>query len=255
MQITIGLQDPKEFSSMPRLKLVQSGIQRYTSEQQTGTVKIRLPITPAILHRIRDYWLPRSADPDIKMLWAAMTICFFGFFRSGEITVPSINSFNPSVHLAWGDVSLDNALAPTMLRVHLKKSKTDQLKKGADIFIGKSDCLLCPVGAGVDYMSSRGANPGPFFKFANGQPLTKSKFTQYVREALQALGLPHNEFAGHSFRIGAATAAAQAGIKDSVIRTMGRWNSSAFLVYIRTPPTELAQFTRLLTTHRSTGRN
>ena len=24
-------------------------------------------------------------------------------------------------------------------------------------------------------MSSRGANPGPFFKFVNGQPLTKSK--------------------------------------------------------------------------------
>ena len=50
MQIAIGLQDPKEFSLMPRLKLVQSGIRRYTSEQQTGTVKIRLPINPAILY-------------------------------------------------------------------------------------------------------------------------------------------------------------------------------------------------------------
>ena len=72
-------------------------------------------------------------------------------------------------------MSLDSAMAPTMLRIHLKKSKMDQLQKGADIFIGKSDCLLCLVGAGVDYMSSCGANPGPFFKFANGQPLTKSR--------------------------------------------------------------------------------
>ena len=104
-------------------------------------------------------------------------------------------------------------------------------------------------------MSSRGANPGPFFKFANGQPLTRSKLTQYVREALQALGFLHKKFAGHSFRIRAATAAAQAGTEDSAIHTMGRWNSSAFLVYIRTPPTELAQFTRLLTAHQSTGRN
>ena len=46
------LTDPKEFSSMPRLKLVQSGIQRYTSQQHTNTVKIRLPITPTILQRI-----------------------------------------------------------------------------------------------------------------------------------------------------------------------------------------------------------
>ena len=41
MQIAIGLPDLKEFSSMPQLKLVQSGIQCYTSEQQTKTVKIR----------------------------------------------------------------------------------------------------------------------------------------------------------------------------------------------------------------------
>ena len=246
MQITIGLSDPKEFSSMPRLKLVQSGIQRYASEQQSRTVKIRLPITPAILHKIRNCWLSKSAQLDVKMLWAAMVICFFGFFRSGEITVPSVNSFNPSIHLAWGDVSIDNVAAPSVLKIHLKKSKTDQLKKGVDIYIGTSNCPLCPVRAGVDYMAVRGSAPGPFFQFSNGQPLTKSKFTQHVRDALQALGLPHNEFAGHSFRIGAATAAAQAGVEDSVIRTMGRWNSSAFLVYIRTPPTRLAEFTRIL---------
>ena len=32
MQISIGLPDPKEFTSMPRLRMVQSGIQRYVSE-------------------------------------------------------------------------------------------------------------------------------------------------------------------------------------------------------------------------------
>ena len=137
MQISIGLPDPKEFSSIPRLKLVQSGIQRHNCDQHTRTVKIRLPITPAILHKIRDYWLPKSTEPDIKMLWAAVVICFFGFFHSGEITVPSLNSFDPSSHLAWGDVSLDNVLDPTMLKVHLRKSKTDQLKKGVDVYIGK----------------------------------------------------------------------------------------------------------------------
>ena len=72
MQIAISLPDPKEVSSMPhdQLKLVQSGIQRYISEQHTKTVKIRLPITPTILHRIQEYcsWLPTSAEPDIKML-------------------------------------------------------------------------------------------------------------------------------------------------------------------------------------------
>ena len=77
MQIAIGLTDPKEFSSMPRLKLVQSGIQRYTSQQHTNTVKIRLPITPTILQRIRDYWLPKSEEPDIKNAVGSSCHMFF----------------------------------------------------------------------------------------------------------------------------------------------------------------------------------
>ena len=78
------------------------------------------------------------------MLWAAVVICFFGFFRSGEITVPSLNSFDPSSHLAWGDVSLDNVLDPTMLKVHLRKSKTDQLKKGSMFTLKRSMALCVP---------------------------------------------------------------------------------------------------------------
>ena len=62
------------------------------------------------------------------------------------------------------------------------------------------------------------------------------------------MSLPHNEFAVHSFRIGAATAGAnvQAGVEDLVICTVGQWNSSAFLLYIWTPPADLAQFTKML---------
>ena len=75
---------------------------------------------------------------------------------------------------------------------------------------------------------------------------TKAKFTQNVRAALQSAGLPYQNFAGHSFRIGAATTAAKAGIEDSTIRMIGRWSSAAFLAYIRTPQDQLAQFSGLL---------
>ena len=180
------------------------------------------------------------------MLWAAATLCFFGFFRSGEITIPTSNSYQPSIHLSWGDIAVDNHEAPTLVEVKLKRSKTDQLGKGARVFVGRTRCPVCPVAAILAYMASRGTNDGPFFKFQDGRPLTKPLFTRHIRFALQELGLPYQEFAGHSFRIGAATAAAKAGIEDSTIKTMGRWSSSSFLMYIRTPHEQLAQFSHTL---------
>jgi len=51
-------------------------------------------------------------------------------------------------------------------------------------------------------------------------PLTKPAFINKVRQVLQAISLLQKNFAGRSFRIGAATSAAQAGIEDSIIRKM-----------------------------------
>ena len=40
-------------------------------------------------------------------------------------------------------------------------------------------------------------------------------------------------YKGHSFRIGAASHAAERGMSDAQIRILGRWKSNAFLKYIR----------------------
>ena len=95
-------------------------------------------------------------------------------------------------------------------------------------------------------MVIRGSSHGAFFKFQDGQPLTKVKFTLHVRTALAAVGLPCDKFAGHSFRIGAATTATRAGIEDSKIRQLGCWNSLAYLGYVQTSREEPAQLSRTL---------
>ena len=109
-----------------------------------------------------------------------------------------------------------------------------------DVYVERTEDLLCPVSGVVAYMAARGPEEGCFFKFSDGKPLTKARFTHHIRLALEAVGLPYQHFAGHSFRIGAATTAAKVGMEDSMIRTMGRWNSTAFLAYIRTPQEQLA---------------
>ena len=180
---------------------------------------------------------------DTIMLWAAAVTCFLGFFRAGEICVPTADSFDYKTKklLAWGDISLYDQANPNCMKVHLKYSKTDQLGKGVDVFISKTGCFLYPIQATLAYMAVCGSDNGPYFRLTGDQPFIKPYFTRRIRETLKDTDLSVSHFVGHNFRIGATTTATSAGMEDSNIRTLGRWNSSAFLLYIRTRE-QLAMF-------------
>ena len=107
------------------------------------------------------------------------------------------------------------------------------------VVIGRSGNDLCPVSALLLYLARRGNKPGPLFIWKDGSPLSKSKFVTEVRRALSLANLPAASFAGHSFRIGAATTAATAGLEDSTIQTLGRWKSSSYLLYVCLEPCRL----------------
>ena len=253
-QIVRGFPEPREQSSLPRLWLLQNGVRRDRAESGRATPRPRLPITPPILRRMRAHLVTGSGSgpeqADGRMLWAASVACFFGFFRVGELTVPARTAFDPRVHLEWGDVTRDGGQPPAWVRIFLKRSKTDQFGRGVAVYVGTTGDELCPVTAILDYVTVRGMTPGPFFRFHDGAPLTKARFMTGVRAALAQAGIPCQQYSGHSFRIGAATAAAEAGVEDSTIQALGRWSSSAFLTYIRTSPTRLAQLSRTLTNGR-----
>ena len=67
------------------------------------------------------------------------------------------------------------------------------------------------------YAAVRGDSPGPLFKLPNGVPMTRPYFVGKVREVLADLGLSAQNYAGHSFQVGAATTAAMVGIEDLLI--------------------------------------
>ena len=177
------------------------------------------------------------------MLWAAATLCFFGFLRSGEITVPSDAAFDPSCHLTFQDISVDQVSDPQLLRVHLK---TDPFRKGVDVFVGRTSNELCPVAAMLAYLAVRTSKPGFLFQFADGRLLTKLRLVDELRKVLTAVGFNAKDYAGHSFRIGAATTASACGLNVSTIRMLGRWSSSAYLSYITSPRDKLAAYSSLL---------
>ena len=158
---------------------------------------------------------------------------FFSFLLSGEVMVPSAREYIPGGHLSEGDVTLDNVSAPTLVQVRIKASKTDPFRKGVVVYLGRTDKDLCPVGAVAAYLAVRGREPSPFFKFGKGTPLSRTALVSRMRTALGSSGVDASKYSGHSFRIGVATTAASAGIEDSLIKTLGRWESAAYLLYIR----------------------
>ena len=75
------------------------------------------------------------------------------------------------------------------------------------------------------------STPGPLFIFADGAPLSCGMLVAALTEALTLAGFDSSQYSGHSFHIGAATAAARVGLSDSLIQMLGRL---AFTAYIRT---------------------
>ena len=244
-QIALGFPDTAH-TAMPKLKLISNGIARAKASTPNLATTVRQPITPHILQQLKAHWSVQPIDHTKIMLWAACTMAFFGFFRMGELTIPSAAAFNPAIHLTPADVAIDKRENPSLIQVQLKASKTDQLRRGVSIFIGKTGDNICPVAAISAYLAVRGADGGPFFRFPTGEPLTKENFTKHVRAALTSCGFNPALYAGHSFRIGAATTAAERGIEDSTIKALGRWKSDAFQAYIKIPREKLAAMSKVL---------
>ena len=107
-------------------------------------------------------------------------------------------------------------------------------------YLGITGTELCPVAAIVNYLvlPRVNAKTTAVFGFSDGQPLTRTRFVMELRTALAKAGIDATKFAGHSFRIGAATTPATCGMPDSLIQTLGIWESMAYTLYIRTPPSE-----------------
>ena len=243
LHIAEGVPDP-QISKMARLEQILRGIK--LSQAKSGKRgKERLPISIDILATLKAAW-ESTATEDATMLWAAASLCFFGFFRAGELMLATEAGYDEGAHLSFQDISVDSLTNPQHLQVRLKSSKTDPFRTGVDVFVGRTNSSLCPVAAVLAYLARRGPRPGPLFFFANGKPLTRPRFVTEVKQALAQAGVDSSGYSGHSFRSGAATTAAQRGIGDATIKMLGRWKSNAYQLYVKTPRQQLAQVSKLL---------
>ncbi|XP_077792018.1 integrase/recombinase xerD homolog [Podarcis muralis] len=199
------------------------------SRLQPPRAEGRKPISYGLLSQIRTKlrsicWTKFEA----RLFSATYAVAFFRAFRVGEV-VAEVNASGSTCALLMEDVQLSEA----SLTVRISQSKTDQAGRGSLVKLTASAQQgPCPVKDTSRYLYLRPPGPGPLLLHEDGSPLSRYQFTRVLRKAIDACGLSSQDYAAHSFRIGAATTAAHLGLPADKIKEMGRWKSDAYKGYI-----------------------
>lgn len=194
----------------------------------------RLPITLPILHKIIEAASRFSCSRyQICQFQAMCSMAFYAFLRVGEMTSTKRHGPQPlQIHQVVKLVNDSNSIVSLKLTFHDFKHNYNQ--PPFSIVITRAP-TFCPVQLMLDYLALRGNKPGPLFMTLLGHPVSRTTFTEQLSLALKFCGLNPARYKGHSFRIGAASHAADRGLSDTQIRVLGRWKSNAFHRYIRIP--------------------
>ncbi|XP_070204767.1 uncharacterized protein [Littorina saxatilis] len=214
---------PDPTSSFMIQKLLQAGHKRTPAHDS------RLPLSKKLLIQLLDSLTHIVVSPFDKALYSAMfSLAFHAFLRVGEITVR--NRQDPNPHLISSQkVALSNGKI-TLKFLSFKHSCGRAFT--LTIQPGSSACH-CPVALLSAYLQLCCPGNSPLFACASGRPVLREEFETVLKRALVFCQVDPSHYHSHSFRIGAATAAAERGLSDAQIRQLGRWKSDAFKTYIR----------------------
>ena len=132
------------------------------------------------------------------------------------------------------DVSCVSSNGNSGVQLILRNYKHNREKSPVIILLSRNPgSKLCPVNALVQYLAVFQHKTDPLFQFTDGKAVPASYISKQLHKIFEFLGLNTNYYKDHSFRIGAATHAANLGFSENYIQKLGRWNSNAIRRYIR----------------------
>lgn len=209
----------------------------------------REPMSPEVLKGMLTTRAATNETTSTQLnLNAAFTLAFAAFLRMGEFTWPDSDAMSKDfsrLHPAQKHVTF----LPDHMLLTLPMSKTDKGNKGITIPVAKIDGPLCPYAHMKRLFDSRLYNPeAPLFSTAKGT-FNRQTVISAMQRRIAALGTPAHNYLGHSFRKGAAKAAAAAGVLEEECKILGRWKGSAVKRYFRNHPNTILMLQRRV--HRS----
>lgn len=182
----------------------------------------KFPITPNILSILCQAIVSLDLSTSQKVCLKAMfLVAYHAFLRVGEMCA--------SRHAIRRE---DVSVYAKFIYIRFSSYKFS-LGRCPCIFIPAQSSSLCPVSALIHYLNLRGPAPGYLFLGEDRAPISSQIFRAWLARAVKVAGLSSVGITPHSFRVGAATAAAVIGIPEETIQRMGRWSSRAFMRYIK----------------------
>lgn len=220
---------------LSRLPAMLKGLKKTIGE--AGRL-VRRGMAPQALRRAMDLVLdPR--DVEHANIRAALALGLQGLLRGAEFTTEG--RLDAGRDLTRADVvSLTNERLVVMMRpcknMHHLRGKTVPLIIGAGGEYVDAVAEMANLFR-VDPVAAEEAAATPLFRVGREQqerqPLRIHHVRDWVKALVVSIGEDPTQFGAHSLRIGGATALFAAGAEPHIIRTMGRWSSDIYRLYVR----------------------
>ena len=207
---------------------------------------------------------PRSRAPITKdVVWAAATreraspatrvalvMAYYTGMRLGELVSRKVLQYEELFTVRRGDVEFDTE--GRFAKFVNRGGKSDRFNRTTKRFLmaAGQEAAFCPVAFLRDFMQSTavGSSPSdPLLQHVDGRMVVRRHVVDLVKRVAMELGYDPKTVQGHSIRIGAATALAEAGVEFSTIMQFGGWLSESSCVkYLRWTETRLRTMSEAL---------
>ena len=236
---------------MLRLREMLRGLHR--SKGGKPARKLRRALTPQQLAAA----FLKQLDPRNPLhanVRAALATMLQGLLRGGEAGVSdkAAGKWSPQSHITRADVTFTDEA----MRLVIAPLKSEQYmgSKSCPVVIGRAEPgSAAYVDAAWEVLNMFSVDPvrhdqwgtTPMFRDpSTGRALRVSELNEWVQWLMASIGEPAQEYGSHSCRIGGATAMYAAGYSELDIRTMGRWDSDVYRIYVRGDRARAAACTR-----------
>lgn len=217
-----------------------------------------LPRKPKMVrHGVRPQWLARALEYKRERMLssiqisiglleakfeniAACTECAFaGLLRGGELTSTDFNRYRD---VSRADVKFihKGPKGPyAIIRTRNSKAKGSKRWDKIQVYLPSGGKYIDPYRALVrlfemDPVEEKDMATTPLFRDpATRKAVTIVQLRNNVKDLMVSIGLDGTKYGAHSLRIGGATALYALGIDALTIKTLGRWSSEAYQLYIR----------------------